>query len=303
MPLFSRCQTLLVASTFLPLLLSAQSVAPSRAAECPSCAEWNAPQKATRLFGNTYFVGTRGLTALLIMSPSGHILIDGGLPESAPLILANLASLGVRTRDVKLILNTHDHFDHAGGLAALQRATRAEVAASPRSAPVLERGISGPDDPQYGILLPFPRVQSRVRLIADNEVLRVGPLQVTAHFTPGHSPGGTSWTWTSCDQGRCLDFVYADSQSPISADGFFYTKSLTYPTGVADFERGQRVIAGLSCDVLITPHPSASQLWERVAARDTSNVSALVDREACRRFAANAQAQLAKRVATERGTP
>ncbi len=303
MPLSVSARTLLVASTFLPLFLCAQPVAPSRATECPSCAEWNAPHPPVRLFGNTYFVGTAGLTALLITSPTGHILIDGGLPESAPLILRNIAALGIRTRDVKLILNSHDHFDHAGGLGALQLATRAQVAASPQSAPVLERGISGPDDPQYGIILPFPRVQSKVRVIADGEVLRVGTLKVTAQFTPGHTPGGTSWTWTSCDQGRCLDFVYADSQSPISADGFFYTRSQTYPTGVADFERGQRLLAGLSCDVLITPHPAASSLWERVAARDTSNVNALVDREACRRFAANAQAQLAKRVATERGRP
>ncbi len=284
-----------------PFMLGAQSADAARAKECESCAEWNAPQAPMRLYGNTYFVGTHGLSAILIMSPTGHVLIDGGLPESAPLILAHLAALGVRPREVKLILNSHDHFDHAGGLSALQLATRAVVAASPKSAPVLERGMSGPDDPQYGVLLPFPGVRSRVRRIADGETLRVGTVAVTAHFTPGHTPGGTSWSWTSCDAGRCLDFVYADSQTPVSADGFLYTKSLTYPTGVADFERGHRVLEALSCDILITPHPSASRLWERVAARDSTNSAALVDREACRRFAATGRAQLEKRVATERG--
>lgn len=290
----------LLAFGSVPLALVAQSPDSARAAECRSCAEWNAPHAPVRLFGNTWFVGTNGLSAILITSPAGHVLIDGGLPESAPLILAHLTTLGFRPRDVKLILNSHDHYDHAGGLSALQRATGAVVAASPRSAPVLERGMSGPDDPQYGLTLRFPAIRSRVRRIADGETLRAGTVAVTAHFTPGHTPGGTSWSWTSCDAGRCLDFVYADSQTPVSADGFLYTKSSTYPTGVADFERGHRVLAALSCDILITPHPSASRLWERVATRDSTNSDALVDREACRRFAANGRAQLDQRVTAER---
>src|SRR5262245_41278824 len=101
-----------------------------RARECPSCAEWNVPQKSFRIFGNTYYVGTHGLSSILITSPRGHVLIDGGLPESAPLILANIRSLGFRAEDVKLILNSHAHYDHAGGLEALREATGASVAAS-----------------------------------------------------------------------------------------------------------------------------------------------------------------------------
>lgn len=113
---------------------------------------------------------------------------------------------------------------------------------------------------------------------------------------------GTSWTWSSCDgQKRCLNFVYADSQSPISADGFLYTKSQTYLNGIADFERGQRLLATLPCDVLITPHPGASSLWERVTAGEGGGASgSLVDREACRRCAATGAAALAKRIAMER---
>ena len=285
----------------LPAPLDAQAADSLRAAECQSCAEWNAPQMPLRLHGNTYFVGTHGLSAILITSPAGHVLIDGALPESAPQILANITALGFHVQDVKLLLNSHDHFDHAGGLSALQAATHATVAASPSSASVLERGSSGPDDPQYGVLLPFPGVESHVRRIADGETLRVGTLALTAHFTPGHTPGGTSWSWSSCDdQQQCLNFVYADSQTPVSADGFFYTKSLTYPSGVADFERGHRRLASLPCDVLLTPHPSASSLWERVAAGDRGGSGGLVDRDACRRFAATGAAALAKRLATER---
>jgi metallo-beta-lactamase class B len=226
------------------------------------------------------------------------VLIDGGLVESAAPIIEHIGSLGFRIEDVRLILNSHAHFDHAGGIAVLQRASGATVAASPWSAAVVERGDSGPDDPQYGILLSYPAA-SHVRVIRDGEVLRVGSLALTAHFTPGHTPGGTSWSWRSCEQDRCLDLVYADSQTPVSADGFLFTKSTTYPQAIADFERGFAALERMRCDILITPHPSASGLWTRVAARDAGNASALIDPDACRRYAGVARAALAKRIATE----
>jgi metallo-beta-lactamase class B len=271
-------------------------------AACESCAEWNAPRRPSRIHGDTYYVGTQGLSAILVTSSEGHVLIDGGLPESAPLVAANVAALGFRIEDVRLILNSHAHFDHAGGIAALQRASRATVAASPASARVLERGTSGDDDPQYGVLLPFPAVPA-VRVLADGETVRVGRLALTAHFTPGHTPGGTSWSWRSCAQRRCVEIVYADSQTPVSAAGFTFTRSRTYPSAIQDFERGFAVLERLRCDVLLTPHPGASALWERLAARPGSGAPALVDPTACRRYAAAARRQLARRVASEAAAP
>ncbi|HEX6535199.1 MAG TPA: subclass B3 metallo-beta-lactamase [Gemmatimonadaceae bacterium] len=289
-----------------PLPLAAQAADTAHvhapAVTCPNCAEWNAPQRPFRIYGNTYYVGPHGLSAILLTSKEGHVLIDGALPESAPQIIANIQALGFRIEDVKLILNSHAHFDHAGGIAALQRASGANVAASPASALVLRRGASGPDDPQYGDALAFPPVPS-VATIADGDTLRVGALVLTAHFTPGHTPGGTSWSWQSCDQGRCLDFVYADSQTPISADGFFFTRSQTYPTALADFARGFAVLERLPCDVLLTPHPGASGFWQRVASRDSSTTPALVDPDACRRYVATARQQLARREAAEAAKP
>jgi metallo-beta-lactamase class B len=265
-------------------------------AACSSCAEWNQPHAPVRIHGNTYYVGTHGLTALLITSPQGHVLIDGALPNSAPLILENVRALGFRVEDIKLILNSHVHFDHAGGLAALQRASGARVAASVPSAPVLERGTSAPGDPQHGILLDFPPVRN-VQRFTDGETLRVGPIAVTAHLTPGHTQGGTTWTWRSCDGAGCVDMVYADSHSPISADGFRYTDSRAYPNAVADFERGFRKIETLSCDILITPHPSGSSLWERLE----QGSAGLIDRKACERYAAAGRQRLARRLQEERG--
>ena len=269
---------------------------PYPASACPSCAEWNEPQAPVRLHGNTYYVGTRGLSALLITSPGGHVLIDGALPGSAPMILDNIRALGFDVRDIRLILNSHVHFDHAGGIAALQRASGARVAASVPSAPVLERGTSTEGDPQHGILLDFPPARD-VRRFADGETLRVGPIAITAHLTPGHTPGGTTWTWRSCDDAGCLDLVYADSHSPISADGFRFSDSPAYPAAVADFERGFRTLETLPCDILVTPHPGGSSLWNRLE----RGPQGLIDREACKRYAAAGRERLQRRLETERG--
>jgi metallo-beta-lactamase class B len=267
--------------------------------ECASCAGWNAPHEPVRVFGNTYWVGTNGLGSLLLTSDAGHVLIDGALPESAPRILESIRALGFRVQDVRLILSSHTHYDHAGGIAAVQRASGARVAARSPAASVLERGAPGRDDPQYRSALPFPPVP-RVDVVADGDALRVGPIALVAHATAGHTPGGTTWSWRSCEGQRCLDLVYADSETPISDDGFRFTDG-SYPDAVADFERAFGTLEGLPCDVLLTPHPGASGWWERIAARDAGDADAIVDRDACRAYAARARAQLTRRIEVEKG--
>lgn len=280
----------------VPLAATAQAGLPSAAPptpDCPACAQWNAPHEPVQIFANTYWVGTAGLGAILITSDEGHVLIDGGLRESARPIAESIQTLGFELDDVRLILNSHAHYDHAGGIAALAAASAATVAASPASAPVLETGNAGPDDPQYGSLFPLDPV-GEVRVVADGETLRVGPLAVTAHFTPGHTPGGTTWSWRSCEGERCLDLVYADSQTPVSADGFFYTRNTTYPDAVRDFERAHAVLDRLPCDIILTPHPGAAKVWERLEG------GGLVDPDGCRRYATAAREALAARVERER---
>ena len=265
---------------------------------CSSCADWNAPQDPFRVYANTYYVGTRGLSSMLITSPEGHVLIDGALPNSAPVILENVRELGFEPADIKLILNSHAHFDHAGGIAAIQRVTEARVAASPESASVLERGSSGPDDPQYGLLLDIPAV-AHIERFAPGDTIRVGTLEMISHATAGHTPGGTSWSWSSCDAGRCVDIVYADSQTPVSADGFRFTDSKTYPAALEDFERGLATLESLPCDILITTHPGANSLWERF----TGSGESLVDPQACRGYAARSRQQVRERVNRESEAP
>ena len=272
---------------------SAQTTPP-----CKQCAEWNVSQEPFRIYGNTYYVGVHGLSSILITSPQGHVLIDGDIPESAPKIVANIQALGFRIKDVKLILNSHVHFDHAGGIAELHRLSGAPVAASKFTALALESGHSGRDDPQYGELRPIQPV-AHVRVIKDGETLHVGPLALTAHFTPGHTPGGTTWTWQSCDQDHCLNMVFADSLSAVSADNFRFSKNTTYPHVIQDFEKSFATLSALPCDILLTPHPDASDLWERLARRAKGDPNAFVDKTACRRLADTSRTGLEKRIASE----
>jgi len=283
-------------SLSLGLIAVAQSTAPA----CKNCAEWNRPQAPFRIYGNTYYVGPHGLSSILITSNAGHILIDGGLPESAQLIVANVRSLGFRIEDVKFILNSHVHFDHAGGIAELQRISGAQVVASRWSASVMKKGGVGRGDPQYGILAGIAPVK-HVRELRDGETFRVGESAITAHLTPGHTPGGTSWTWKSCESSVCRDIVFADSVTPVSADGFKFTTSREYPKAIEDFERSFAFLEAARCDVLVTTHPEASGLWDRIEARERGvNPDPMVDSSACRRLAEQGRSQLRERLAEER---
>ena len=280
-------------------LLLAGPVAQAQTPGCDVCATWNADQTPFRIFGNTYYVGVKGLSSVLVTSPQGHVLIDGGLPESAPKIIANIAALGFRIEDVKLILNSHGHIDHAGGLAELQRRSDALVAASPSAALDLASGEVGPDDPQYHALPKYPPVKD-MRLARDGGQFNVGPVNVTAHATPGHTPGGLSWTWQSCDGPRCLNMVYADSLNAVSRPGFKFSASSEYPNAVADLRHSFETLEKLPCDVLISAHPEASQLWERLEASATAGSEAFIDPQACRAYVAAARTVLESRLEQEK---
>lgn len=288
----------LLASLLAPLLAIAVTAQAHAATACSQCAEWNVSQQPFRVYGNTYYVGVRGLSSILITSPEGHVLIDGDLAESAAKIAANIQALGFRVQDVKLILNSHVHYDHAGGIARLQKLSGAQVAASPFTARALKTGRSGTDDPQHDIALPIEPI-AKVRILKDGEVLHVGPLALTAHFTPGHTPGGTSWTWKSCDQDRCLNIAYVDSLSAVSAPNFRFSGNKTYPQVRADFEKSFAKVAALPCDVLLTPHPESSDLWDRLTKRDQGDANAFIDTGMCKQLAQSAKANFAKRLAKE----
>lgn len=282
----------------LSLALSSLVVAFAHAQDRSS---WTQPQAPVKIFGNSYWVGTRGLGAILITSPSGAVLIDGAVREAAAGIAKNITAVGIKLSDVKLILNSHAHNDHAGSLAELQRLTGATVAALSWSAEVLRTGQKERKDPQFDTSTPPSEKVANVKTIKDGEALQAGGITVKAHKTGGHTPGGTSWTWRSCEEGgRCVDMVYADSMSAVSADSFRFTDTKTYPEVLDDFAKGIAFLRATPCDILVTPHPEASEFWERVAKRDAGERDALIDRKQCSRYADRIDAQLQKRLASER---
>jgi len=282
------------------------ALVPDPPAQCSSCAEWNAPRQPFKVYGNTYFVGPAGVSAMLITSDQGHILVDTGLQQSAAVIDANIRALGFKTTDVKLILTSHAHYDHVGGVHALQRYTRAEVVGSPQTARALAIGGPTPDDPQAPPGPPpgvdyFPAVEN-VRGVTDGEVVKVGTLAVTAHHVPGHTPGATTWTWQSCEGNRCLTMVYADSISSISNDTFRFTGGNGRPSIVERFRASITKFGALPCDIMVSTHPVASNMDEKLkkrAAIKPGDADPFIEPGACKALAATAMKSLDERVRAE----
>ena len=251
---------------------------------------WSDRAPPRKIFGNTYYVGTCGISSILVVGKQGAILIDGATDKAPAAIEANIRALGFKPSDVKLILSTHDHSDHAGGLARLQRDTGAPVLARAPAAATLRRGASDGNDPQFGELGKFPRV-ARVRVITDGQTVKLGDLQLVAHATPGHTPGSTSWTWRSCEGGHCADIAYVDSLTAISNKQYRYGD---HPAYVAAFRRTIDTVASLPCDLLLTPHPTASDMFARFA-----GTKPLIDTTACKAYSRHAGEALQQRLADE----
>lgn len=260
-------------------------------AQCAGKDGWSDPAPPIRIFGNVYDIGTCGITVLLIAGDEGAIVVDGATAEAVPSIVANLERLGLRPADVKRLLSSHEHGDHAAGLKELRRRTGATMVATAAAKAALESGIPAADDPQRtGGAMEFGGVRVD-RTVRDGEVVALGSLRLTAHATPGHSPGSTSWSWRSCDGRNCQRIVYADSVSAISSDDYRFSR---HPAYVAAFRASLAKIAKLPCDLIITPHPAASDLYGRLAGR-----ARLVSTAACTAYAAAGRAKLDQRLASE----
>lgn len=284
-------------------LMLAAAIAPAVAhddapEQCSMCEEWNRPQAPFQIYGNTWYVGTAGLSAVLVTSPEGHILIDGALIQSAPLIARNIETLGFRIQDVKLILNSHAHNDHAGGIARLQRMSGAKVAASPSGARALRDGHVVSDDPQYSPTHKLPRVAA-VDVVGDGETVAVGQLRLKAVATPGHTPGATTWTWQSCENGRCLNVVYADSLTAYSNDTFRFTGGAAHPDLSASFNASIDKVRKLACDVVVSVHPGFTDTFKKAAAKSATH-NPFIDPDGCRNYVIAAQQLLDKRLKKEK---
>jgi metallo-beta-lactamase class B len=261
-------------------------------AACKDKDGWTDPAPPTKVFGNTYYVGTCGIAALLIVSDQGHILIDGGPKDAGPLVAANIRALGLKLEDVKWILTSHPHHDHVGGVAELKRLAGAQLAASAAARAALEQGKNDWRDPQASSTDTWPSAKID-RVMRDDEHLVLGPIDLVLHTTPGHAPGSTSWTWRSCAGAACHDMAYVDSVTAVSTGDYKYSQHAVYADA---FARSLGKIAALPCDLLITPHPGASALFARLA-----GTLPLTNPDACLHYAERGQAALEQRLQDERG--
>jgi len=268
-----------------------ESAGPLWAARCDGSDDYNKPAPPVRIHGNTYLVGSCGISSILIVGDQGDILIDGGTVEDADLIADNIRELGFRVENIRFILNSHEHFDHVGGIARLQHLSGATVASSEAGAKVLSSGSPATDDPQFGVVKPFPAVPVG-RIIHDGEEVRLGNLMLTAIATPGHTAGALSWRWVSCDGGVCRTIVYADSLSPVSAPTYRFSD---HPAYLAAYRASIAKIAASPCEILLTPHPSASDMPHRLALGRP-----LFDTSACKTYADQLSRNLDERLAKEK---
>ena len=267
-----------------------ETAGPQLAAACQGRDGWDEPAPPSEIFANTYYVGTCGISAILIAGTDGSILIDSGTDRGATEVAQSIRDLRFRLSSVRILLHSHEHGDHVGGMARLKRLTGAQLYASPPAARAFATGNATADDPQAGLNKPFPNVQVD-SIIGDGEVARLGNLWLTAVATPGHTPGAMSWHWVSCDGGVCRSIVYADSLSPVSRDDYRFSD---HPAYLASYRRSIARIAALDCDILITPHPAASRMFQRFAAKS------MEDPNACRDYAARLTKQLDERLEKER---
>lgn len=276
-------------------LLTVQFATASTTDTCPENAGWSDPARPAHIFGNTWYVGTCGISAILITSPESHVLLDGATEKAAPMIEANIHALGFKVEDVKYILSSHEHMDHAGGIARLQKDSGATVVTREQAATVLERGTNDRSDPQFGTLDDFSPINN-VQRIRAGEALALGGSTLTAHATPAHTTGSTSWTWESCESGDCRKMVYADSLTAVAADGYRFSDEKAHPGVVARIRNAFETVAEMPCDILMTPHPGASDLLARLGPGGTA---AIADESACARYAEAAGKYLDARLAKE----
>jgi len=263
---------------------------PHWAEACGDSTDWDRPAPPVRIHGNTYLVGTCGISAILIVGDEGNVLIDAGTERGADLIAENIRELGFPLRDIKYLLMSHEHLDHVGGIARLQQVTGATLVASAPAEKVLNTGLPSPDDPQAGMHKPFPAAQVG-RVIGDGGDVLIGNIRLFAMTTPGHTPGALSWRWESCDGGVCRTIVYADSLSAVSRDDYKFSG---HPDYLAAYRASIAKIAASPCEILMTPHPSASAMRDRMIGKQP-----LFDTEGCRNYAAKLTKNLDERLAKE----
>ena len=256
---------------------------------CKDWDKWLQPGPGFRVYGNTYYVGTCGIGAILVTGDRGNILIDGGPDGAAEPVAANIGRLGFKLEDVRILLHTHEHHDHVGDFARLKDLTGAQIWASPAAAKAIGSGKAIAEDPQYDSSNDFPPAWVD-KVLPGDPTVTLGDITLHGLATPGHTLGALSWHWRSCQDGKCKEIAYVDSLSAVSSDNYRFSD---HPELVAKFRHSLDRIAALKCDILLTPHPSASGMRDKLVKGD------LGGHPGCKAYAAGLRKKLDERLAKE----
>jgi metallo-beta-lactamase class B len=280
----------LAATLLLALSVFGQDSISSRVA-------WNRPFPPFRIIGNLYYVGATGISSFLITTPQGDIVLDGGFSETAPQIERNVAKLGFKMSDVKYLLNSHAHYDHSGGLAELKRASHAQFIASTGDAQTLSTGHQlsyGPGQSDSH----FPAVAVD-RQIRDGETVSLGGVTLTAHITPGHTKGCTTWSMPVAANGKTYQVVFACS---LTVAGNGLVNNPKYPNIVADYEASLKKVRALPCDIFLAAHPDFFNLQEKYNKLRSGGPNPFIDPAALRAYVDDCERAFRKELARQQAS-
>lgn len=256
--------------------------------------EWNKPVDPFNIIGNVYYVGASEITSFLITSPKGHILIDGGFAETATQIKENIVKLGFKLKDVKILLNTQAHYDHAAGLAELKRAAGAKMLISAEDKILLENG--GKNDFAFGNDYSYEPVKAD-RIIKDGEVIKLGNISLKTIFTPGHTKGCTSFWLEVKENGKKYNVLFHGSTT---APGYKLVGNEKYPNIISDYEKTFSLLKKLNPDVFLASHGNFFDLLEKIEKlkRDKSS-NPFIDRQIYKDFLVSTEKDFREKIKTQ----
>jgi metallo-beta-lactamase class B len=258
--------------------------------------DWTEPFPAFRVAGSLYYVGSKGLANYLVTTPKGHILINSDLEANVPFIKASIESLGFKFTDVKILLISHAHWDHDGGSATIKKLTGAKYMVMDADVATVESG--GKLDFQYGNdpanLYPPTKVD---RVLHDGDEVKLGDAVLTAHLTPGHSRGCTTWTMKIKEGGKTRDAVIVGS--PNVNPGYKLVGNSIYPSIAEDFERTFQVLKSLPCDYFLGAHGSYFDMETKYAKFKAGDSTAFIDPEGYKSYVADRESAFRKALAKQ----
>ena len=260
--------------------------------------DWTEAFSAFKIVGNLYYVGSRGLASYLITTPKGHILINSNLESSVPQIRDSIEKLGLHFSDVKILLISHAHWDHDAGSAAIEKLTGAQYMVMEGDVPVVESG--GKADFQYPDGRYPPAKVDRV--LHDGDEVKLGGVVLTAHLTPGHTKGCTTWTLTANDAGKSYNVVIVGS--PNVNPGYKLVNNARYPEIASDYEKMFRVLQQLPCDIFLGAHGGYYSMEAKFAQLKNGGPNPFIDPEGYKSYVAEREqafrSELAKQAAAEK---